>query len=371
MANKKILITGNEACGEGAIQAGCRFYAGYPITPQNELTAYMSKRMDEVNGIFIQAESELAAINMVFGASVAGKRALTTSSSPGISLKQEGISYLVGCELPAVIVNIMRGGPGLGNIAPSQSDYFQATKGGGHGDYRMVVLGPASCQEMLDFTRMAFDIADRYRNPVIILGDGILGQMMEPITIDQRLRLRQGYGGQALSKDQRSKPWALTGCKGRKPNIIRSLFLKEGALEERNMKFQKKFDLMKTNEIRFEKYKVEGAEIIIVAYGTSSRVSRACVDRLRKDKIKIGLLRPISLWPFPYKALKSLDNGRTKFLVVEMSAGQMLEDVRLAIQDDKRVHFYGRMGGGVPTEEEVIKKAISLPAGRQAIRSKL
>lgn len=346
---KQILITGNEACGEGAIQAGCRFYAGYPITPQNELTAYMSKRMGEVDGVFIQAESELAAINMVFGASVAGAKAITTSSSPGISLKQEGISYLAGCELPAVVINIMRGGPGLGNIAPSQADYFQATKGGGHGDYRCVVLAPASCQEMFDFTRMAFDIADKYRNPVIILGDGILGQMMEPITIAQIPN----------HKSQIPKPWALTGCKGRKPNVIRSLFLKEGALEELNRKLQKKYDLMKKNEIRFEKHKTEDAEIVIVAYGTSGRISVPCVNRLRKDKMKAGLFRPISLWPFPYKALKSLDKGKTKFLVVEMSTGQMLEDVRLAIQDDKRVYFYGRTGGGVPSEEEIIEKAIS------------
>jgi len=346
---KKILITGNEACGEGAIRAGCRFYAGYPITPQNELTAYMSKRMDETGGVFIQAESELAAISMVFGASVTGARALTTSSSPGISLKQEGISYLAGCELPAVIVNIMRGGPGLGNIAPSQSDYFQATKGGGHGDYHSVVLGPASCQEMFDFTRMAFDIADRYRNTVIILGDGILGQMMEPVRINPKSKIQ----------NPKAKKWALTGCKGRNPNIIRSLLLKEGALEEFNRKLQKKFDLIKTNEIRFEKYRTEDAEIIIVAYGTSSRISRACVNRLRKDRIKAGLFRPISLWPFPYKVLKSQDKGKTKFLVVEMSAGQMLEDVRLAVQDDKRIYFYGRTGGGVPTEEEIIGKVVS------------
>ena len=346
-----MLITGNEACGEGAIQAGCRFYAGYPITPQNELTAYMSKRMDETGGVFIQAESELAAISMVFGASVAGARAFTTSSSPGISLKQEGISYLAGCELPAVIVNIMRGGPGLGNIAPSQSDYFQATKGGGHGDYHSVVLGPASCQEMFDFTRMAFDIADRYRNTVIVLGDGILGQMMEPIRITS--------GRRTKNEERRTKKWALTGCKDRKPNIIRSLLLKEGALEEFNRKLQKKFDLIKENEIRFEKYRTEDAEIIIVAYGTSSRISRACVNRLRKDRIKAGLFRPISLWPFPYKVLKSQDKGKTKFLVVEMSAGQMLEDVKLAVQDDKRIYFYGRTGGGVPTEEEIIGKAVS------------
>ena len=345
-----ILITGNEACGEGAIQAGCRFYAGYPITPQNELTAYMSKRMDETGGVFIQAESELAAVSMVFGASVAGARAITTSSSPGISLKQEGISYLAGCELPAVIVNIMRGGPGLGNIAPSQSDYFQATKGGGHGDYHCTVLAPASCQEMMDLTRIAFDIADKYRNPVIILGDGILGQMMEKVEINQKPK----------AKKQKPKPWALTGCKGRGPNMIRSLFLKDGELEEFNNKLQKKFNLIKKNETRFEKYKMKDAKIIIVAYGTSGRISRACVDKLREKKIKAGLFRPISLWPFPYEALRKLNKDSTKFLVVEMSTGQMVEDVRLAVQNDKKVSFYGRSGGSIPSEEEIMEKAISL-----------
>ncbi|MBL7158199.1 MAG: 3-methyl-2-oxobutanoate dehydrogenase subunit VorB [Candidatus Omnitrophica bacterium] len=350
---EKILITGNEACGEGAIRAGCKFYAGYPITPQNELTSYMSKRMDEVGGIFIQAESELAAISMVFGAAVTGARAITTSSSPGISLKQEGISYLAGCELPAVIVNIMRAGPGLGNISPAQSDYFQATRGGGHGDYRTIVLAPGSCQEMFDFTYASFNLADKYRNPVMILGDGILGQMMEPIQV-------AGYRPQAAGS---KKPWALTGCKGRKPNVIRSLLLKEGALEEFNRKLEKKYSLINKNELRFEKYKTEDAKIVIVAYGTSSRIARACVNRLRNDKIKAGLFRPISLWPFPYKALKALDKGKTRFLTVEMSAGQMLEDVRLAVQCDKRVRFYGRTGGGVPREEDIIKEAC-LPAGR-------
>ena len=346
----RILTTGNEACGEGAIQAGCRFYAGYPITPQNELTAYMSKRMDETGGVFIQAESELAAVSMVFGASVAGARAITTSSSPGISLKQEGISYLAGCELPAVIVNIMRGGPGLGNIAPSQSDYFQATKGGGHGDYHCVVLAPASCQEMMDLTRIAFDIADKYRTPVMILGDGILGQMMEAVEINQKSK----------AKKQTSKPWALIGCKGRKPNKIRSLLLKNGELEGLNRKLQKKYESIKKNETRVEQYRTEDAKIIIVAYGTSGRIARACVDKLREKKIKAGLFRPISLWPFPYKALRNLAKGNTKFLVVEMSTGQMVEDVRLAVQNDKKVSFYGRTGGGIPSEEEIMEKALNL-----------
>jgi len=349
---KKALITGNEACGEGAVQAGCRFYAGYPITPQNELTAYMSKRMDEAGGVFIQAESELAAINMVFGAAASGARAFTTSSSPGISLKQEGISYLAGCELPAVIVNIMRGGPGLGNIAASQSDYFQATRGGGHGDYRTVVLAPSTCQEMFDFTRTAFDIADKYRNPVMILGDGMLGQMMEAVAVTR--------DPLPVTRKKISKPWALTGCKGRKPNFIRSLFLKEGELEEFNDKLQKKYALIRKKELRFEKYRTEGADIILIAYGTSSRIARAAVDVLRNKEIKAGLFRPISLWPFPYEGIKKLDKGKTKFIVVEMSAGQMVEDVRLAVADDKRVRFYGRAGGGIPDEEEIFKKALSV-----------
>ena len=343
----KVLITGNEACGEGAIQAGCRFYAGYPITPQNELTAYMSKRMDEENGVFIQAESELAAINMVFGAACTGQRAFTTSSSPGISLKQEGISYLAGCQLPAVIVNVMRGGPGLGNIAPSQADYFQATKGGGHGDYNMVVLAPASVQEHFDFTFQAFDIADKYRNPVMILSDGILGQMMEPAMIVRKPK----------TENRKPKTWALDGCKGRTPRIIRSLFLKEGALEEWNKELQKKYVKMKKDEVRFENYKTSDAKVVLVAYGTSARIARASVDELRKKGKQVGLFRPISLWPFPYKALKKLDKGKTKFFVIEMSSGQMIEDVRLAIEDTKRIHFHGRMGGSVPEQPDVVKLA--------------
>ncbi len=349
MKNEQLLITGNEACGEGAIQAGCRFYAGYPITPQNELTAYMSKRMDDVGGVFIQAESELAAINMVFGAATAGKRAMTSSSSPGISLKQEGISYLAGCELPAVIINVMRGGPGLGNIGPGQADYFQATKGGGHGDYHIMVLAPASSQEMFNLTKNAFDIADKYRIPVMILADGILGQMMEPMTIS----------GRRQRDLKNKKSWALTGALGRKPNVIRSLYLKEGALENFNNKLQKKYNTMKKQEIKFERYKTNNADIVIVAYGTPSRIAKACVDKLRNNNVRAGLFRPISLWPFPYKTLKALDNGKTKFLTVEMSAGQMVEDVRLAIEDDKRIHFYGRTGGSVPSEEEIIKRAVS------------
>jgi 2-oxoglutarate ferredoxin oxidoreductase subunit alpha len=343
----RYLSTGNEACGEGAVRAGCRFYAGYPITPQNELTAYMSRRMEEEKGVFIQAESELSAINMVFGASVTGKRAITTSSSPGISLKQEGISYLAGCELPAVVVNVMRGGPGLGNIAPAQSDYFQATKGGGHGDYHTIVLAPASVQETFDFTYRAFALADKYKMPVMILTDGMLGQMMEPLEFDDKIK----------PPGVVKKPWALTGAKGRKPQSIKSLLLSEGGLEELNRKLQKRYREIEKKETECETYNTEDADTVIVAYGSTSRIARACVDRLRESGEKVGLIRPITLWPFPHEKLTKLSKKNCKFLVVEMSAGQMVEDVRLAVQDDERVSFYGRTGGGIPEEEEIIKRA--------------
>ena len=344
----KYLSTGNEACGEGAIRAGCRFYGGYPITPQNELTAYMSRRMEEKNGVFIQSESELAAVSMVMGASAAGARAMTSSSSPGISLKQEGISYLAGCELPAVIVNVMRGGPGLGNIAPAQGDYFQATKGGGHGDYHMLVLAPASVQEMFDFTYEAFALADKYRNPIMILADGMLGQMMEPLEFD----------GDIKPSGIVDKPWAMTGAKAREAKTVKSLLLGEGALEKHNENLQEKYRRMSDEEIRFDAYKTEGAEIILVAYGTVGRIARSCVDNLTKEGVRAGLLRPMTLWPFPCAELSSLAKKGTKFLVIEMSAGQMVEDVRLAVQDDAKVSFYGRTGGGVPTEEEIVREVL-------------
>ncbi len=340
----KVLMCGNEACGEGAILAGCKFYAGYPITPQNELTAYVAKRMNETGGVFLQAESELAAINMVFGASAAGARAMTSSSSPGISLKQEGISYLAGCELPCVVVNMQRGGPGLGNIAPSQADYFQAVKGGGHGDYKLIVLAPASVQELLEYTYLAFDLADKYRNPAFILGDGLLGQMMEPIQLS------------AVSSQLSvvSKPWALTGCKGRKPNIIRSLLLAEGALEEHNKKLQEKFKRMKESEVRVESFHLKDSEIVLVAYGSVARIAKATMENARSMGLRVGLIRPITLWPFPDDIIETMASRAKKFLVVEMSAGQMVEDVRLAVNGKAKVNFYGRMGGGIPTEDEIL-----------------
>ncbi|MCK9603269.1 MAG: 3-methyl-2-oxobutanoate dehydrogenase subunit VorB [Candidatus Omnitrophica bacterium] len=348
---KKILISGNEALAYGAIHAGCRFYAGYPITPQNELTAYMAKCMPEIGGIFIQAESELAAINMVFGAAATGARTMTSSSSPGMSLKQEGISYIAGAELPAVIVNVMRGGPGLGNIAPAQSDYFQATRSGGHGDYRCLVLAPSSVQEAYDFMQIAFGLADKYRNPVIILGDGMLGQMMEPIEV-----------GSGKLKYSPPKDWALTGCKNRKPNVVKSFFLKEGALEEANLKLQKKYKIIQNKEERYEGDSLAGAETIIVAYGTMARIAKGVVHELRKKGKKIGLIRPITLWPFPRKVFQGITarKKRPVFLVIEMSYGQMLEDVKLSVEGRARVEFLGRSGGGIPTEEEIIKKIKSL-----------
>ena len=340
-------MTGNEAIGEAAIIAGCRFYAGYPITPQNELTAYMAKRMQEVEGVFIQAESEIAAINMIFGASTTGARVMTSSSSPGISLKQEGISYLAGCQLPAVIINIMRGGPGLGNISPSQSDYFQATKGGGHGDYHSIVLAPATVQEAMDLTILAFDLADRYRTPVIILGDGMLGQMMEPI---------EERKAQSVKRKTTEKPWALTGASGRKPNVIRSLFLGEGVLEELNLRLQVKYKNIASQEVRYEGLYLDDAKTVLAAYGTMARLGKSVMQQLRKAGLKVGLIRPISLWPFPSEIFARTAKKVKDFLVVEMSAGQMLEDVQLAVNGQAGIDFYGRMGGGIPEEEEIIKR---------------
>lgn len=357
MPNTKILMTGNEAIAEGAIQAGCRFYAGYPITPQNELIAYMAEHMPKKDGIFIQAESELAAINMVFGAAVAGARAMTSSSSPGISLKQEGISYIAGAELPAVIVNIMRGGPGLGNILPAQSDYFQATRSGGHGDYHSIVIAPSSVQEAYNLMFLAFDLADKYRMPVIILGDGMLGQMMEPLVAYGKSHM--AYGNNKPSAiSHKSKPWALTGCKNRKPNIIRSLYLQEGALERVNLILQSKYKTIQEKEQRFESLFLEDAQIILVAYGTMARIAKSAVTRLRQEGKKVGLIRPITLWPFPNKVFERLVVGgkRLMMLVVEMSYGQMLEDVKLALEGRAKVEFLGRAGGGIPTEKEIINK---------------
>ena len=353
----KILMTGNEAVAEGALQAGCRFYAGYPITPQNELIAYMAKHMPEAKGVFIQAESELAAINMVFGAAAAGVRAMTSSSSPGISLKQEGISYIAGAELPAVIVNVMRGGPGLGNIWPSQADYFQATRSGGHGDYHSIVLAPASVQEAYDMMRLAFDLADKYRTPAIILSDGMLGQMMEPVVAYGKSHIAY-RNDKRLAISGKPKDWALTGCKGRKPNIVKSFYMAEGLLEKFNLRLQKKYDSIRKKEQRWEEVLVKDAQVILVAYGTMARIAKGAVHRLREKGIKVGLIRPITLWPFPEGIFKRLaiSDKRLSFLAVEMSYGQMLEDVKLAVNCKVPVGFLGRSGGGVPTEEEIVNR---------------
>jgi len=343
--DERLLMCGNEALGEAAILAGCDAYFGYPITPQNEVTAYMSRRMPEEGRVFVQSESELAAINMVFGAAATGKRAMTSSSSPGISLMQEGISYLAGAELPSVVVNVMRGGPGLGNIAPSQGDYFQATRGGGHGDYRTIVLGPWSVQELVDCMPLAFDLADQYRMTVMVLADGILGQMMEPVGLEEKPRRKLP-----------PKDWALTGAKGRPQNIIRSLWLQEGVLEKLNYRLQAKYEQVEKNEVLCEQYAMDDAEIVVVAYGVAARIVRGAVNKAREEGIKAGWIRPITLWPFPTELISRAADEFRIFLVVEMSLGQMVEDVKLAVAGKVPVLFYGRPAGGVPTVDEILDK---------------
>jgi len=341
--SEKFLMKGNEAIGEAAIIAGCRHYFGYPITPQSELIEYMAKNLPKVNGTFLQAESEVAAINMVYGAAGAGARVMTSTSSPGMSLKQEGISYIAAGELPCVIVNIMRGGPGLGSIQPGQSDYFQATKGGGHGDYHCIVVAPNSVQEMFKLTIMAFDLADKYLNPVILLGDGALGQMMEPLSLDVDTVV------------QTDKPWATTGMGERtQPNRVNTLHLKPEELEQHNNKLQKKYDLLKEEEVHWEENFTEDAELILVAYGITSRIAYSAMEMARAEGLKVGLFRPITLWPFPEKALASSVTTASAVLTLELSAGQMVEDVRLAVNGSKPVHFYGRTGGMLMTPKEVL-----------------
>ncbi|HEC02772.1 MAG TPA: 3-methyl-2-oxobutanoate dehydrogenase subunit VorB [Phycisphaerales bacterium] len=338
-------MCGNEALAEAAIIAGCDAYFGYPITPQNEVPAYMARRMPEEGRVFVQSESELAAISMIFGASATGKRSMTSSSSPGISLMQEGISYLAGAELPAVVVNVMRGGPGLGNIAPSQADYFQATRGGGHGDYRTIVLAPASVQELADCMMLAFDLADLYLMPVMVLADGILGQMMEPVVLKKK-----------NSRQLPAKDWALTGAKDRDQNIVRSLWLKEGALEAHNNKLQARYEEIQRDEVLCEQFEVDDAEIVVVAYGVAARIVRGAVTRARAEGIKAGWIRPITLWPFPTEEISKAAEEFRMFLTVEMSSGQMVEDVRMAVAGKAPVVFHGRPGGGVPTVDEILDK---------------
>jgi len=349
---KRILMRGNEALCEGALIAGCRYYFGYPITPQNEVPAYMARRMPEIGGTFLQAESELASISMVWGASAAGKRVMTSSSSPGISLMQEGISYLAAAELPAVVVNMVRGGPGLGNIAPAQSDYYQATRGGGHGDYRTIVLAPSTVHEITHLMIDAFDLADIYRTPVCVLGDGVLGQIMEPLTLPE-----------PSTREIPKKDWKLDGAKGREQRIIKSLRLSPpNALEELNLELKKKYDEIAIKEVRLEEFMLDDAEYILIAFGTASRVSKASIEMAREKGIKVGLIRPITLWPFPMEYINNLaKNKRVKaFIDVEMNLGQMIDDVRLAVDGKKEVFFYGRTAGMLPDEDELFEKIMEV-----------
>ena len=334
------MMKGNEALAEAAVRAGCRAYFGYPITPQTEVMEYLARRLPEAGGVFLQAESEVAAINMVYGAAGAGARVMTSSSGPGISLKQEGISFLACAELPCVIVNVMRGGPGLGSIQASQADYFQATRGGGHGDYRLPVLAPASVQEMADMAHAAFDMADRWRTPVLILSDGVLGQMMEPVQLPEE------------KNDPRDRPWATDGCKGRPKRLVKTLYLDSRELEAHNLHLQAKFAELASREVRSEHYRLEDAEVLIVAFGICARVARTAVDNLREKGVRAALFRPITLWPFPSAALQAAAAGVGRLLTVELNAGQMVEDVRLALPG-REIGFYGRMGGIVVSASEI------------------
>ncbi|MBW1741372.1 MAG: 3-methyl-2-oxobutanoate dehydrogenase subunit VorB [Deltaproteobacteria bacterium] len=337
-------MRGSHVIGEAATRAGCRFYAGYPITPQNELPEYMSERFAKLEGAtFIQAESELAAINMVMGASMAGVRAMTSSSSPGISLKQEGISYMAGMELPAVVVNIMRGGPGLGNIAPTQQDYFQATRGGGHGGYRTIVLAPYSGQELVTLTMKAFDLADVYRTPVILLGDGLMGQMMEPVTFPDPI------DPDTLPQ----KDWRLDGARDRDSRLIASLHLDPAQMEQHNWKLARKYAAICERETKRESYLLDDAVLAVVAFGTAARIAKGAVNRVRKAGLRAGLFRPITLWPFPEKELRALTRTIKHVLVFEMNFGQMVEDVRISVGEQATVHFHGRPGGIISTPHEI------------------
>ena len=337
----RMLMKGNEAIAEAALRAGVQAYFGYPITPQSELPEYMARELDRRGGVFLQAESEVAAINMVYGAGGAGARVMTSTSSPGVSLMQEGLSYLVGSEVPCVVVNMARGGPGLGNIAPAQSDYFQATKSAGHGDGRLIVLAPATIQEAADLTILAFDLAERYRNPVMILGDGILGQMMEPVSFPQPVT-RNG-----------DVSWATTGAGDGPRRLINSIHLEPDNLERHNLRLLEKYRRAQ-QEVRWEAYRMDDAAVAVAAYGLAARVARSAVDRARAKGIAAGLLRPITLFPFPTQAYRQAAERVRAFLAVEMSAGQMVEDVRLAVEGRAPVFFYGRLGGVVPTPPEVL-----------------
>ena len=349
----KILMKGNEAFGKAAIEAGCHYFFGYPITPQSELPEYLSRELPKVGGAFVQAESEVAAINMVYGAGGTGTRVMTSSSSPGVALKQEGITYCAGAEVPCVVLNIMRGGPGLGTIQPSQADYYMSTKGGGNGDYRTPVFAPASVQEAVDMIIEAFDVADVYRTPVMVVADGMIGQMMEPVDFDKERKTRE----------LPEKTWAANGTKGeRKPNVINSLYLQSEELEQHNLKLEKKYQAIEENEVQYEMYNTEDAELVFVAYGTVSRIVKTTVDQMREEGHKVGLIRPKTLWPFPNKAFKEIPSAKN-LLVVEMSLGQMIDDVKLACECKLPVDFYGRSGGMIPSPAEIANKAKEIIGG--------
>lgn len=347
---EKVLMKGNEAIAEAALRAGCLHYFGYPITPQTELTAYMAKRLPKTEGgVFLQAESEISAINMVYGVASTGKRVMTSSSSPGVSLKQEGISYIAGADLPAVIVNVQRGGPGLGGIQPSQSDYFQATKGGGHGDYHLIVLTPSSVQEMADLTSLAFDLADKYRCPAMLLADGTMGQMMEPVSLPEP------------HTSVVAKPWAVTGTEmKRKHNIVNSLYLSPEVLEKTNFERFQRYAEIEKNEVRYESYLMDDAEYCIVAFGIAARVAKNAITSMRKEGLKVGLIRPITVWPFPKKAIRQAADKVRGFVCVELSMGQMIEDVRLAEECLRPVMLCNRAGGMIPGVDQIVSMTRNL-----------
>ncbi|MDE6579274.1 MAG: 3-methyl-2-oxobutanoate dehydrogenase subunit VorB [Ruminiclostridium sp.] len=350
------LMKGNEALAEAAIRAGCKCFFGYPITPQTEISAYLSKRMPKVGGVFLQAESEIAAINMVYGCAGSGIRCMTSSSSPGISLKTEGISYIAGADLPCVIINVQRGGPGLGGIQPSQSDYWQVTHALGHGDFHALVFAPSTVQEMADTVTMAFDLADKYRMPAVILADGLLGQMMEPVAFDENAEIKMS--------DASNKPWAANGHKNkREHNIINSLYLQATELEEKVRARFERYEQVKADETRSESYKCEDAEIVVAAYGSVARLAKSAVELARKEGIKAGVFRPITLWPFPEKEINEACKNAEKVLTVEMSMGQMVDDVKLALNCSKPVEFFGRTGGVIPSPAEILNKIKEMIGG--------
>ncbi len=352
MMSEKVLMKGNEAMAEAAMRAGCRFFFGYPITPQTELAAYMSKQMPKRDGVYLQAESEVAAINMVYGAAAAGARAMTSSSSPGISLKTEGISYMAGADLPGVIINVQRGGPGLGSIQPSQSDYFQATRAMGHGDFYMPVYAPSTVQEMADLSYLAFDVADKYRTPVVVLADGMLGQMMEPVVLPEPVD----------PASLPAKPWATVGHEGKREHVVvNSLFLDSEDNERQNVARFERYEQIRRDEQRVECYRTEDADVVIVAFGACARIARSAVNAAREQGIRAGLIRPITLWPYPVPAIREC--AAKVFLVVEMNMGQMIEDVRLAAEGSAPVEFYGRCGGVIPTPDEVLEQIRALDEG--------